>query len=49
LALVSVPGSIRYHVLPGLMRDDLLRDPLLTPADEAGAWWRLTSAPAPVT
>jgi hypothetical protein len=49
LALVSVPGSIRYHVLPGLERDDLLRDPLRTPADEAGAWWRLTAAPASVT
>jgi hypothetical protein len=49
LALVSVPGSIRYHVLPGLLRDDLLHDPLLAPTDEAGAWWRLTTAPASVT
>jgi hypothetical protein len=49
LALVSVPGSIRYRVLPGLLRDDVLRDPLLMPADGAGAWWRLIAAPAPVT
>jgi hypothetical protein len=47
LALVSVPGSIQYHVLPGLLRDDLLNNPWLAPADETGAWWRLTPAPAP--
>jgi hypothetical protein len=46
LALVSVPGSIHCHVLPGLLRDELLRDPGLAPADETGAWWRLTGAPA---
>jgi len=49
LALVSVPGSIRYHILPGLLRDDLIHNPLLAPADEVGAWWRLTAASAPVT
>jgi hypothetical protein len=49
LALVSVRDSIRYHVLPGLQRDDLLRNPELSPADEASAWWRLTTAPVPVT
>jgi hypothetical protein len=49
LALVSVRGSIRYHVLPGLLRDDLLRNPELSPGDEAGAWWRPTTAPVPVT
>jgi hypothetical protein len=49
LALVSVPGSIRYHVLPGLLRDDLIHNPLLAPADEVGAWWRLTAASAPVS
>jgi hypothetical protein len=27
LALVSVPGSIRYRVLPGIRRDQLLADP----------------------
>jgi hypothetical protein len=45
LALVSAPGTIHYHVLPGLLRDELLRNPWLTPPDEAGAWWRLTAAP----
>jgi hypothetical protein len=49
LALVSVPGSIRYRVLPELLRDDVLPDPLLMPADGAGAWSRLIAAPAPVT
>lgn len=45
LELVSVPGSIRYRVLPGLRRDDVLADPDLLPS--AGAvgsdrsWWRL--------
>jgi hypothetical protein len=29
LALVSVPGSIHYHVLPSLRRDELLCDPAL--------------------
>lgn len=28
LALVSVPGSIHYVVLPGLRRDDFIRDPV---------------------
>ncbi len=49
LALVSVPGSIHYHVLPGLVRDDLLRDPGLATADEAVSWWRLTAVPALVS
>jgi hypothetical protein len=48
LALVSVPGSIAYYVLPGLLRDDLLGDPGLAPPDGTGAWWRLTAAPARV-
>lgn len=47
LALVSVPGSIHYRVLPGLRRDDLLA--ALTPGDGQGTsarvraaaeWWR---------
>jgi hypothetical protein len=29
LAMVCVPGSIRYRVLPGLRRADLLRDPAM--------------------
>jgi hypothetical protein len=48
LALVSVPGSIHYIVLPGLDRDDVLaRAELLSlPQDaarppDAAAWWRL--------
>jgi hypothetical protein len=49
LALVSVPGSIHYIVLPGLDRDDVLaRAELLDPAPaeagqspDAAAWWRL--------
>jgi hypothetical protein len=43
LALVSVPGSIHYIVLPGLRRDELLARPQVladTAAADAGAWWR---------
>ncbi len=40
LALVSVPGSIHYVVLPGLRRDELLDQPQPAGGDEA--WWRLT-------
>jgi len=48
LALVSVRGSIRYRVLPGLLRDDLLSNPELAPVDETGAWRRLTAVSAMV-
>jgi hypothetical protein len=41
LALVSVPGSIHYVVLPGLRRDALLEKPQLLDGDEA--WWQLTA------
>ncbi|HXZ76243.1 MAG TPA: hypothetical protein VEH31_35965 [Streptosporangiaceae bacterium] len=43
LALVSVPGSIHYMVLPGLRRDELLTRPqvLAGAAADAAAWWRL--------
>ncbi|WP_406411435.1 hypothetical protein [Streptomyces sp. NBC_01614] len=44
LALVSVPDSIRYAVLPGLRRDDVIADPGLIegPAShDAEAWWRI--------
>jgi hypothetical protein len=43
LAIGSVPGTIRYRVVPGLRRDDVLADPrLLDAAPDAGqAWWRL--------
>ncbi|MEU2912729.1 hypothetical protein ACWCQ0_15200 [Streptomyces massasporeus] len=50
LALVSVPESIHYTVLPGLRRDDVLSDPSLV---EGGArvgaayWWRVTGETRP--
>lgn len=44
LALVSVPGSVHYVVLPGLRRDELLSRPQALAGDGA-AWWR----PASVT
>jgi hypothetical protein len=41
LALVSVPDSIRYTVLPGLSRDELLRDAEhLRRPENADEWWR---------
>ena len=45
LALVSVPGSIHYVVLPGLRRDELLARPqvLADAAADAAAWWRLAA------
>jgi len=44
LALVSVPGSIRYVVIPGLRRDALLARPQVLAGAEpdTAAWWRLT-------
>ena len=50
LELGSVRGSIRYHVLPGLHRDEVLADPslMLSSTDVAGSgqsWWRLVAAP----
>jgi hypothetical protein len=46
LALVSVPGSIHYIVLPGLRRDEVLARPqvlagLAPAAAGTAAWWRL--------
>jgi hypothetical protein len=44
LALVSVPGSIHYIVLPGLRRNQVLARPqaLADPASaETEAWWRI--------
>jgi hypothetical protein len=45
LALVSVPGSIHYVVLPGLRRDELLARPqvLAGATADAAAWWRPTA------
>lgn len=47
LELGCVPGSIHYIVVPGLHRDDVLRQPDVleaAAADDASAWWRLVSA-----
>lgn len=44
LALVSVPGSIRYAVLPGSRRDEFLAGPGRAEAlepDGTEAWWRV--------
>jgi len=43
LALVSVPGSIHYVVLPGMHRDELLARPQVladVAAADPAAWWR---------
>jgi hypothetical protein len=44
LALVSVPGSIHYTVLPGLRRDEVLARPQAmasTAEADVPEWWRL--------
>jgi len=41
LALVSVPGSIHYIVLPGLRRAELLGQLPGSSAADGAAWWRL--------
>jgi hypothetical protein len=44
LALGCVPGSIRYMVLAGLRRDDVLQAPHLLDAvapEDTAAWWQL--------
>lgn len=46
LRLGSVPGSVKFHVEPGVRRDDFLRDPdLAGPTPPAGPdrWWRLAA------
>jgi hypothetical protein len=46
LRLVSEPGSVRFHVVPGVRRDDFLRDPRVVGQREAASserWWRLSS------
>ena len=42
LALVSVPGSIHYVVLPGLRRDEVLERPQVLAGVAVGtaSWWR---------
>lgn len=51
LALVSDPESIRYAVLPGLRRDDVLADPTavdgVAPPDPGDEWWRVREVRAP--
>jgi hypothetical protein len=50
LALVSIPESIHYAVLPGQHRDVLLADPQLAGVvapSEVGAWWRLSPLKMP--
>jgi hypothetical protein len=49
LELVSCRGSIRYRVLPGLRRDEVLADPGLVEclAVEDAPWWRLVETSAP--
>ncbi|WP_202870240.1 hypothetical protein [Kribbella sp. VKM Ac-2571] len=45
LALVSELSSIRYHVLPGLRRDDVVTDPSTVEGPvEPGQWWRPTES-----
>ncbi len=42
LEILSVRGSVRYHVVAGIRRDDLLRDP--TPLAGGRTWWRLAAS-----
>ena len=55
LALVSVRGSIRYHVIPDRHRDELLQDPATVAAGGRDDWWRVITGrstpadPGPVT
>jgi hypothetical protein len=44
LALVSVPGSIHYVVLPGLRRDEVLDRPAVLDGTAAD-WWHLVQVP----
>jgi hypothetical protein len=49
LALVSARDSIHYAILPGIHRDDLLRDPRMADdvaQEELHAWWRLSHGEA---
>jgi hypothetical protein len=50
LALVCVPGSIHYKVVPGLRRDDVLAAPHVLDAvattDDA-TWWRVVAVARP--
>jgi hypothetical protein len=41
LALVSVRGSIRYHIIAGMHREELLQDPATIGLEGRDDWWRL--------
>ena len=47
LGLVSVPGSIRAHIIPGIHRDDALAHPeiITDVAKGTDPWWRPVPAP----
>jgi hypothetical protein len=47
LELGCVPGSIHYVVVPGLSRDDILKNPRLLntgAANDTAPWWQLVAA-----
>ena len=46
LQVGCVPGSIRFRVVPGVRRDELLRDPTLAPETEGIGWWKLAALEA---
>ncbi|MDQ3886111.1 MAG: YdhR family protein [Actinomycetota bacterium] len=49
LRLVCVRGSVRFHVEPGIQRDEFLRDPRIVGDFEpvqSEQWWRLRTAGA---
>ena len=44
LRLLSVAGSVQFHIEPGIRRDEFLRNPHVVGAvgsDQAQRWWRL--------
>ena len=43
LAPFSNAGTARYHVVPGLRRDDFLSDPHAAAGGSADGWWLLAS------
>jgi len=49
LALVSVPGSVRFAIVPGSRRDDVLTDPAVLGGQPAvgDGWWRPVSRTRP--
>lgn len=44
LALVSVRGSIRYRVVPGMLRDDFLHARRQPGREGTADWWRVSEA-----